>query len=350
MNARSNNKTRCMQNCMNEKLKLDLAPWEWVDLDAQFCVCRDVEGNGEWMWGVAGAWIPFLVGRRRDQNCEFNLCVAQKGNSYTRWFLFGQNQSVLAPQWKEAWEERRVGHLFCLNENNELATPQNMTWKVFLCANGRGSWQREGSFPGQEDGGDIVQHEPQSFNWHEEGAAQWLNKPALDWFVTFKTWTRDENSDVSFAARWAAKERDERHALCATTRRDSFALFQHVLRLAIQSDAELWKNAQSIGFQFQLIDSEAPGKSAWFRNERFETVEFTPRFRRLWDFSFAYFEPERGGELASYSCVKQWLDEYKPSLFDFWTPAPTQHERLEALLELRDLLHDRGFDAQNLLD
>ena len=350
MGGRSNIKTPCMRNCMNSELHLDLAPWEWVDLDAQFSVCRDVERDETWMWGVAGAWIPFLVGRRRDQNCEFNLCVAQKGNSYTRWFLFGQNQNVLAPQWKEAWEEGRVGHLFCLNENKELATPQDMTWKVFLCAGGVGSWQREGSFPGQEDGGDIVQHEPQSFKWHDEGAAQWLDKPARDWFAAFKTLANEENSDVAFAALWAAKERDERHELSVTTRRDSLALFLRMLRLFIQSDGELWGGAPPVGFQFQLLDDEAPIKRTWIRSKRTDAVPFSLRFDRLWEWLITHFEPKRGSELASFSCVKQWLDEYKPSLFDFWTTAPTQHERLEALLELRDLLQERGLDAQNLLD
>ncbi len=337
---------------MNKEFQLDLAPWEWADLDAAHSTCDDVDGDNEWMWGVAGIWIPFLVGRRHEQNCEFNLCVAREGEPYARQFLFGQDQKLLALLWKKAWRERRVGHLFCLNPKLELATfgSGDVAWKVFLSASGVGSWQRESSFPGQEDGGDIARYQEQSFRWHSQAAGEWLERPAPDWVEAFKTLAREENSDVEFAARWAAKERDERFELCVRTKRDPFALFLRMLRLCIQSDGELWRNAQNLGFQFQLLDDEPFVKRAWLRNQQTDSVPFSPRFDRLWEWLLAHFEPKRGDDFASYSCVKQWLSDYNPSLFDFWTLAPTEHERMEALLELRASLQERGLDAQNLLD
>ncbi len=336
---------------MSDTLTLDLAPWEAADLDASFLQCRDVDTDGEWVWGVAGNMIHFLVARRIGEDSRFNLCAALKRKPFQRATWLGASKQPLEELWRAAWEEGRVGHVFCLGDDLEpIAYPQRVVWKVFLNADGRGSWTRIASIPSNNNISDIVQNEAQSFRWHDGVAEEWLEEPAPEWLKAFQVLAREVGSDVAFAAEWAAKMREERDELSTGTCRDSFALFQQVLRLAVLTDTALWANAQAIGFQFQLAEGEAPGERAWLRNNSYDSVELTPRFERIWDAALSYFEPTRGGELARYSCVTQWLREYRLGMFHFWTPAPSAHERVEALLELRALWEERGLSAADLRD
>ena len=333
-------------------MDLDLAVWERVDGEEENALCNDVETDGEWMWGIgSGMFLRPLMGRRCEQNAEFNLCVAEERQPYRTKYMVSPKQKPRV-EWELAVAQGRLGHMFCVDEAlGFLNHPQQTAWKIFLRADGIGSWHRQMEFPDENDWRDIVQNEPQSFRWHDEDdrAEEWLKRPALEWFAAFRALTQDENSNVAFAARWTAKERNERYLLSASTQRESMEVFLRILKLAVLTDEVVWQESQIVSCQLQLVDDEPAGERLWVSEYRKGDVK-TARFERLAKAAIAYFEPTRGGELAnSNPCVQQWLDEYRDSQFHFWMEATTQHEQMEALMELKDMLRERGLDWQNLL-
>ena len=339
-------------------MNLTLAPWEVSDGRQEEVHCRDLESDDAWMWGEIGDLFPYLIGRRHDQDVNFNSWVGHGHKPYWVHLRYSahsgdeRRRTLCALQWKEAIQSARVGHLFYVDDAFDLlAHPQQGAWRVFLGANGLGGWQRLTSFPNEGNSGDIVQNEPQSFRWHNQEKSAWLERPALEWFASFQTLANQEKSDVHFASLWAIKKREERYTLSVSTQHDTLELFLRVLHLAIQTDVELCHNTPYIGCQLQLTDDTPPDESLsfWLRKGG-ESAEPTPRFKRLFGAAIEYFAPRRGSKLADdYSCVRQWLDEYNRTDLSFYLVPPTQHERMEALLELQEILHERGIDRQNLL-
>lgn len=339
-------------------MDLDLADWERVNGDEQRASCSDVETDGEWVWGVGGGiLLSLLMGRRLGQSEDFNLCAGSEREPYRTKYVFDDREKPRSLQWALAVAEGRVGHLFYLDEEFEFGERGGKkVWKVFLRADGLGSWHRLAQSRDEDSVDDFQNNEQSSFQWHREMASQWLERPALDWFATFRTQVNESDSDVAFAVFWASKENDERRRLSLSTRRGNIEEFLDMLRLAVVSDGELWTNAHFMSCQFQLTDDDEsprpylPARHFWLFDARHIKIERTERLTKLGEAAITYFWPSRGGALASsYSCIRQWLDENAYTVFTLGLEAPTQHESIEALLELREMLCERGMDWQNLL-
>ena len=330
--------------------KLDLAPWELRD-SQRHPHAVPCERTGDWLVGVGGDWIFWVGARHIEQSADFNLVIGSSVKACQIAIWLDRRTLRPAEVWDEAWRELRVGHLFFLDEAKQFFDePQQPTWKVFLRANGLGSWTRISSFPGYELDGHIEQNFAQNFRWHAEEAAPWLERPAYDWFAAFASLARDEASDVAFAARWAPLYPEARDRQSVCTAREDFECFERAIQLAILTDDGLWQNeVAALFFQFQLAQDEAPGERAWFRNgDHSGSIERSGRFERLWQVLLTYFEPQQGGPLARYECVQQWLSENRVRTFDSLYWRPTQHEKLEALLELDAFLKARGLNSNCL--
>ncbi|RYX84938.1 hypothetical protein EON83_08345 [bacterium] len=334
-----------------EPVSLDLATWEVMREAQQGAQCRDADSNAEWVWGVGqGMYLPLLVGRRLNRDTNFNLCVADEHQPYRVKYLVGHNLKPHALEWKLAVEQKRIGHIFYVDESLNFLTPsQQAAWQIFLRADGIGSWHRIAEFPSDDNSSDIVQNQPQSFRWHSDDPEAWQEKAALEWFASFQVLAKEEKSDVAFAARWAAKERNERDVLSASTQRGTLEIFLRLLRLAVLSDEQIWRTTQVASCQLQLVEDEATGQRLWVSTFDGNDAK-TARFERIAEAAITHFEPFRGGELAdTYLCVRQWLNERRYNLFHYWIHEPTQHEKMEALLELHTILHQQGLSGQNLL-
>ncbi len=215
------------------------------------------------------------------------------------------------------------GRLFFLNEDLQ-PTEDQPVWRLFLAQSGWGEWSAAPDF----------YMKSARFRWNENGdeARNLAHLPSLELLQHSLPELRDPNSDAAFARRFAPLKGTARHQLCRPLQHGSYAEWEHVLRLFIQSRTELWLNKSSVHYDIYVYAKQTQVSSK---------TCFNLQFPKFYKWTRRYFAPALDKDLLG-SCVAAQAWHTRRFSWSERIEQPTQHERLEALLQLREWLADKA--------
>ena len=199
--------------------------------------------------------------------------------------------------------------------------------------------------------------------------AQWTREVRLDWgrwqfpFPITLDWLlrtpeaeirreaklllQDPQSDCSFALRWASVDENEKADIALRTAKGSVGECRNVLKWTlIHHYTDDVENGDWMGIYTSRSD-KSPFKNKLdmddfcrFHDANWSQVELPEEVERCFALAYSYFRLSYKSELRSYTAINDILKE-RPYLQMIYFSAPSQHEILEATLQLRDFLRDK---------
>ncbi len=257
------------------------------------------------------------------------ICPAEdKDAAGPGWQLFGKDglDTLIERIGMQRW-----GRYFVLNEAFELASGNDAAYTLFLCSTGYGTLQKP------------LNYSLASFRWSAPCARKIWETPTSELLKRFID-SQDDSDEVNFAFSWVELSRIEHFDLVYPLRRGTYSEWIKACEWCALS-FEFWgTEPKDYKLRFHV---EVNGKIiVGWDTGRAALVELTEnsRFHRFARWSHSYFSPTRNIELCSrYSCVADWdRGLARNSIVRGSLSRPTQHERLEALLQLREWLADKA--------
>ena len=153
---------------------------------------------------------------------------------------------------------------------------------------------------------------------------------------------REPTHDLFFAFEWAKLSRFEQFDLVWPLQNGTYAQWEQVIRLHALATVQM-PEAEGLQFYREVRMNGKSSSGFWTRrnptSQRIESDSFT----RFLEWTRRYFGPMRSEELCErYPCT-EYRCRFDVVAFEVrLSQAPTQHERLEALLQLRDWLRDKA--------
>ena len=243
-------------------------------------------------------------------------------------------REIIVETLKEGIESSCWRRYFVLDKSLNLADSNNGFHTLFLNWNGLGMIH--------EDKGGFAR-----FRWNEPCPEEMWNCSAAELLKRVVEQSRDESNETYFAWRWASLSNAEHFDLMLPLSKGTYREWQDICRLlpialvrySEYLDAKLYVNFSS--------DGEA--KSNFYEQSgrpHYQAIS-SHLLQRLSLWLHDYFAPQPNEDLcARYLCARQWLKPNQRSVCKVRIDAPTQHERLEALLQLRDWLADKATPAE----
>ncbi len=231
----------------------------------------------------------------------------------------------LASECAHSW-----GRIFFLDENLEVAPPEKGKRRLFLSQDGGGEWRHEQFFPRMGS----------PFVWaSREEAHQLALLAPLDLLAHFVSLMRRQpESDPARALKWDDLPHEERNLLCRPLARGNYEEWRWVLHLYGQSRLAWWNDTSHnwlmayvyLVCRLSLKRGYPAGRTPFFLE-----------FERLCSWMLRYFEPSLDVDFVGHcTAARQWSQtEMRVSAR---VERPTQHERIEALMQLRDWLSDKA--------
>lgn len=225
------------------------------------------------------------------------------------------------------------GRIFLLNSQLELSDRLSATWELFLGANGHGGISNSCICDAD-------------FIWSSPCARE-LSLPNRTRFVEPVTQRfREAGDDLRFAYDWANASRFEQLSLVWPLTNGTYEEWEHIVRL--HAIATLRWPDDSGWHLYRSVRMTGKGTSAFHsdpraRNSRYQKAVQQASYNRFLAWAHRYFSPVRNDELcARFSCV-EFAAKADTSVCEIRaTQAPTQHERMEALLQLREWLEGKA--------
>ena len=226
------------------------------------------------------------------------------------------------------------GRLYFLDEHLNLAQTETVRWRLFLAQSGWGEWSKAP---------DFYEHSAR-FRWNTDGnkARQMASLPPLELLELVRASLLEPRGDAVLAREFAVLRGFPRHKLCLPTTRGDYEQWKQLLHWYLQSH----------------FPTKAQGKARLkidLRNPRQNSIDkwliggacsvFGPDATRFCDWTRHYFAPQLDTEyLKRCSAAAHWSN--RTLTLGVGATSPTQHERLEALLQLRDWLADKATPAE----
>lgn len=276
-----------------------------------------------------------------DNAFFFQLCDEPQRGS----FVYSANENAAqfykASSWasietveefKKCVESNLWGRYLVLDESLNLATANNGCNTLFLNWNGLGMFH--------PDGGSFAR-----FRWNQPCLAEIWNLPVSELLSQFIIRVQEPESEPQFAIWWAKLSDAEHFDLIFPLGRGTHGEWKnvyHLLLLAFISPVNV-SDANSV-FCFAFDGDFKANIYYRLANNTYQLVESLP-LQKLSRWLHDYFAPKRNDELCMhYLCARQWASS--DALCEVRIDQPTQHERLEALLQLRDWLSDKAAPAE----
>ena len=157
----------------------------------------------------------------------------------------------------------------------------------------------------------------------------------------------DPHSDCAFSWRWVGLSEQEKHQLQFCVKQGTLRQCEEILRAALWIDST-WSASEDWRWEWLLdMAGENPDpltSSVIVEKSELDNggqrVELPPRLRRLLCLVCDYFVPRRNPATAMTSAVRFPL-QYRRYFWRVPVDAPSQHQRLEAQLLLRDWLQGK---------
>ncbi len=166
-------------------------------------------------------------------------------------------------------------------------------------------------------------------------------------------WLEDPHSDCSFAYHWSQRPYEERIASAIEFKQGTWAEFARVLQLLAWNEDRIWevrKTMASLGVSFSKkprSNSQAMRGTEQYELEVdvdvWDETQLSSHLKRGLDILHSYFCPYISPAVENTSIFRR-NSRSSPRYtlgYSFPLEPPTQHERLEARLQLRDWLQDK---------
>ena len=323
----------------------ELAPRRRADVDGEpFIFCA--------LWQVRGRdFIGQVVGQSHAQMILYALAdEPERGNFVSAPVWVSKNSDrpatpTFEPRTCFAPEDaRRIveltadsgwGRLYFLDEDLNLAQGEAVRWRLFLACSGWGEWSAAPGF----------YENSARFRWNEDAvrARQKALLPPLELLALVHADLLDEQSDAALARQFAPlRGKIERHQLCCPVARGSYGQWKQILEWYLQSHFPV-KAKEKARIKIDIHSPSQDSVDKWLVGGRFSC--FAPNAAQFCDWTRQYFAPQRDEDyLKRCSAAAHWAN--RSVRIGVAAARPTQHERLEALLKLRDWLRDKASPAE----
>lgn len=224
--------------------------------------------------------------------------------------------TTLARECSHSW-----GRVYFLDENLQASGVERAKRRLFLSQDGGGEWRQQKYFP----------QTGSSFVWSSrEDAHSRARLAPLELLEQFLATLSDTTCDAALALQWEELPHEERHQVCRPLARGDYHEWQHILGLFTRSRSQIWDEDDSTWRMAHIpLVCDHKDWGFYFRFEPF--CEWLQR----------YFEPALDvGLTRKCTAAAQW--SRKGTQVSAKVFRPTQHERLEALLQLREWLRDKA--------
>ena len=235
---------------------------------------------------------------------------------------------------KESIELEAWGRYFVLDKSLNLVAANEGCSTLFLNWNGLGMFH--------EDGGSFAR-----FNWNQSCLEELWSLSVGELLEQFVAQIQQQDSEPQFALWWASLSNAEHFDLIFPLSRGTYQEWQNICRLlpiALFQPTDA-TDAKSY-FRFS-VDGELKAE-IYHQSGRhaYQLIENLP-LQKLSRWLHHYFSPKLNDKLsAHYLCAQQWAQSPQHPVCEVRLGARTQHERLEALLQLRDWLRDKAAPAE----
>ena len=322
----------------------ELAPQRRAELDGKpFVFCA--------LWaGRAREFVGQVVGQSYAQMIFFALAnEPERGHFVNAPVWVSKNpDSPASPVWEprtylhpdsarqilELSANQGWGRLYFLDENLEVARGEAARWRLFLARSGWGQWCAAPDF----------YMEQARFRWHPNAvqARRLALMSPLELLDQTRASLLEAQSDAALARQFAPLSVTARHWLCRPVGRGSYEEWRQVLGWYLQS---YFPNqaAEKARLKVAIHESRADSTDKWLVGGPFSC--FSPGAARFVEWTRQHFAPQNDEDfLRRCSAAADWSKR----TFALGVSAlrPTQHQRLEALLQLRDWLKDKAAPAE----
>ena len=314
--------------------ELCLSPHEAGDLafDEPLCAPAEMRARvGQWLWSFYSArWI-------RLSNGKFDLVARRETpDAPLLRFAFGRT----APRQKVNLTTLIKGgfmrDLFFGADQKLLKNRGNWAGELILSPNGQSCWQAPD--------GEIA-----PFRWHNlkpnRDLPNWWRTRATDAQIEaeVRAMLTDETSDCAFGWTWLHWSQRQRNRVWARVERGDLDECERIARAIARCDAS-WQAEPSRDLVFDLDALQRPFGAEDCINGHLadgaDVHEFSASQNRLFQLVFQQFGINRNQPMESYSTARHYSHRYG-YIWRLPVALPSQHERLEALMDVRDWLRDQ---------
>ncbi len=242
--------------------------------------------------------------------------------------MWGETGTVEAM--KKCVESNYWGRYFVLDKSLNLADSTNGQNTLFLHWNGLGMFHKAG--------GGFAR-----FRWNQPCLEEIWNLPVSELLAQFISRVHERGSEPQFAVWWAGLSNAEHFDLIFPLARGTYQEWQNICRLLPTAFVQP-TNAGDAKSYFRFgIDGDLKAEIYQQSGRHaYQLIESLP-LQKLARWFHEYFLPKRNDELYErYLCARQWAQSPQHPICEVRIDQPTQHERLEALLQLRDWLRDKA--------
>ena len=221
------------------------------------------------------------------------------------------------------------GRLYFVDEKLEPVENQPAHWRLFLAQSGWGQWS---AAP------DFYSHNAR-FRWNENPhkARELALLPPLELLEQLRPSLLDSQSDAAFARLFIPLKAKARHQQCRPLQRGSYNEWQQSLQRYLQSRIALWKSDKAT----VSLRVHNPTDEEDRCTSKGDARQCSQTDARFFDWTRQYFAPTLDEDLLKRcSAAAAW--SRRSFTVSASAKRPTQHERLEALLQLRDWLGDKA--------
>lgn len=263
----------------------------------------------------------------RDEPQRGSFVYSGDENSAQLYKMWGEPGTV--ETLKKCVESNLWGRYFVLDSSLNLATAENRYNTLFLNWNGLGMFHR--------NGGGFAR-----FRWNQPCAEEMWNLTIDELLAQFIRRIQEPESEPQFAVWWAELSDAEKFDLIFPLATENYQEWQNICRLLPTALVEWPDNLNKKLYARFGVSGEV--KANFFEKSgraSYQLIE-SPALQRLSRWLHEYFSPQRNDELCErYLCARQWSENTR-SVCEVRSDQFTQHERLEALLQLREWLRDKA--------
>ena len=225
------------------------------------------------------------------------------------------------------------GRLYFLDENLNLApAAAAVQWRLFLAQSGWGQWCAAPRF-----------YEGQArFRWHKDAAhaRQLALLPPLQLWERVRASLLEKASDAALAREFALLGGAARHQLCRPVARGSYEQWRQVLQWYVQCCGP---TAEKKRLSLVVYASLGDVRNSW--SVAGKRCRLPAAVAEFCQWTHRFFAPTLDEEFLS-RCSAAAAFSQRSFKISVSTDFITQHERLEALLHLRDWLRDKAAPDQ----
>ncbi|RYX86855.1 hypothetical protein EON83_01340 [bacterium] len=307
-------------------------PWQWPIDDASSV---RVETFHHSLNGRRLLWEAFVIPIVGKDLSHVLLRYVEGDGVFAVCDSYGNLVQARLTESSDAWSVRMVGadalnkgkvaRLFCLGDSGQLLERGEAARKLAIIrANGKGMWS---SWANAGYNGDKF------MLFDDDGIESFMGRPTLEIWKGFQDVLQDPQSDAAFARDWMDMSEAQRENAVwnweVESRTRLRAEVEELLKCVLLSHEALWQGNESWGLS--LADPE----NMWlYPEEEWEEHDIPDEVRGNIEEIWRYYAPF-DAEVLKHECAFDWR-QGAIKAFQVEAREPTAHERLEAMLRLRD--------------